>query len=90
MWQNEHKYDSLETKFRVEFFYEVIDSMIQQLQERFSQETQDLLQSFSVLQPEKLLDSNTQYSSQLGHLSQFYDLDKSSLIMEYELFMEAR
>ena len=42
MWENEHEFDSLEAKIKVKFFNEVLDCMIQQIDERFSQETQYL------------------------------------------------
>ena len=44
MWENEHEFDSLEAKIKVEFFNEGLDCMIQQIDEKFSQETQYLLQ----------------------------------------------
>ena len=48
----------------VELYNQVLDYMIQQLDERFSQETQ----CFSILQPEKLIDRNTKYVDKLNHL----------------------
>ena len=90
MWENEHEFDSLEAKIKVEFFNEVLDCMIQQIDERFSQETQYLLQCFCILQPEKLMDRNSQHVEKLNHLGTFYRLDVASLQTQYTLFMEAR
>ena len=57
---------------------------------RDSHKTQFLLQCFSILQPEKLIDRNTQYVDKLNHLGKFYQLDVASLQTQYALFMEAR
>ena len=64
--------------------------MIQQINARFSQETLFLLQCFSILQPEKLIDRNPSYIEKLDHLGKFYQLDAASLRIQYALFMEAR
>ena len=66
--------------------------MIQQIEQRFSQETQALLVSFSYLQPEKLLERGKEQEaeSNLQKLAQFYDLNASALKTEYSLFKESR
>jgi len=55
MWQNEHQHETRESKYGVEFYFQVLDCMIEQIEQWFSQETQTLLVSFSYLQPEKVL-----------------------------------
>ena len=92
MWENEHDFDNLEEKVKVEFYNEVLDCMIQQIDERFSQETQSLLQCFSILQPQKQIDRNTLYVDKLNHLGNFLpaELYVASLQTQYALFMEAR
>ena len=53
MWQNEHQHETVESKYRVEFYFQVLDGMIEQIEQRFSQETQSLFQLPP--KPEKLL-----------------------------------
>ena len=52
----EHQFQTFEEKVRVEFYYEVLDCLIQQIEERFSQSTQELLTAFASLSPKSLLD----------------------------------
>ena len=66
--------------------------MIEQIKHRFSQETQQLLVSFSSLQPEKLLsrDDTEEENDHLDHLGTYYGMDASALKTEYLLLKEAR
>ena len=68
MWQNEHQHETVESKYRVEFHSQVLDCMIEQFEQRFSQETQSLLVSFSYLQAEKLLKRVNEQECE-GHLT---------------------
>ena len=45
MWQTEHQRESLEDKYRVEFYFHVLDCMIEQIEQRFSQATQQRFHS---------------------------------------------
>ena len=92
MWQTEHHHETVESKYRVEFYYRVLDCMIEQIEQRFSQETQNLLVSFSYLQPEKLLKHGEEQraESSLQKLAQFYGMNGSALKTEYSLFKESR
>ena len=89
MWQTEHHHETVEDKY---FFYEVLDCMIEQIERRFSQETQTLVISFSYLQPEKLLKQGGEQEAEtnLMKLAQFYGLNASALKTEYSLFKESR
>ena len=89
LWQTEHHHETVESKFRVEFYYRVLDCMIEQIEQRFSQETQNLLVSFNYLQPEKMLKHGEEQraESSLQKLAQFYG---SALKTEYSLFKESR
>ena len=66
--------------------------MIEQIEQRFSQETRALLISFSYLQPEKLLKRGMEQEakSNLQKLAQFCGLNASTLKTEYSLFKESR
>ena len=66
--------------------------MIEQIEQRFSQETRALLISFSYLQPEKLLKRGMEQEaeSNLQKLAQFCGLNVSTLKTEYSLFKESR
>ena len=66
--------------------------MIEQIEQRFSQETQSLLVSFSYLQPEKLLKrvNEQECEGHLTHLAEFYEMDESALKTEYSLLKESR
>ena len=33
MWQNEHQHETVESKYRVEFYFEVLDCMIEQIEQ---------------------------------------------------------
>ena len=92
MWQTEHQHETIESRYRAEFYFQVLDSMIEQIEQRFSQETQNLLVSFSYLQPEKLLKRGEEQESEssLQHLAEFYGMNGSALKTEYSLFKEAR
>ena len=80
MWVNERDFDNLEEKLKVEFCKKVLDRMIQWIDERFSQETQFLLQCFRILQPEELIiDRNNLHVDNLDHIGSFYQLDVASL-----------
>jgi len=47
MWQSEHQHETVESKYRVEFYFQVLDCLIEQIEQQFSQETQSLLVSTS-------------------------------------------
>ena len=74
MWQNEHQHETVESKYRVEFYFQVLDCMTEQIEQRFSQETQSLLVSFSYLQPEKLLKrvNEQECEGHFTHLAEFW------------------
>ena len=94
MWQNEHHHGTLESRLRVEFYYQVLDVMIEQIEQRFSQETNHLLLCFNYLQPEKLLRREetavADCKDSLTYLGNYYGLDVTALIVEYSLFKESR
>ena len=94
MWQNEHHHGTLESRLRVEFYYQVLDVMIEQIEQRFSQETNHLLLCFNYLQPEKLLrreeTAEEDCKDSLTYLGNYYGLDVTALIVEYSLFKESR
>ena len=92
LWQTEHHHETVESKYRAEIFYQVLDCIIEQIEQRFSQETQVLLISFSYLQPEKLLKRGIEQEakSNLEKLAQFYGLNASALKTECSLFKESR
>ena len=92
MWHTEYHHETVESKYRVEFYYQVLDSMTEQIERRFSQETQNLLVSFSYLQPEKLLklDEEQESESSLQKLADFYGMNGSALKTEYSLFKVSR
>ena len=62
------------------------------IERQFSQETQNLLVSFSYLQPEKLLKQGEEQESEssLQKLAEFYGMNGSALKTEYSLFKESR
>ena len=90
LWQNEHQHETIESKYRVEFYFEVLDRMVEEIERRFSQETQTLLISFSYLQPQKLQQrvEYQQCQESLTYLGQYYKLDVLALTTQYALFKE--
>lgn len=92
-WLNEHQFGSIEAKYRVEFYYDIVDVILEQIDHRFSQSTQQLLKSFSCLAPEVLLNSSYDPSSELNYLCTFYEIPvdtMAKLYSEYCLFRNAR
>ena len=93
MWENEHHHETIEVKYRVEFYYEVLDSMIEQIEQRFSQETKNLLVSFSYIQPENLFKrggaGGHECAENLKYLGEYYELSITALTAEYSLLKES-
>lgn len=92
-WRNEHQFSTIEAKYRVEFYYDIVDVILEQIDHRFSQSTQQLLKSFSCLAPEVLLNSSYDPSSELNYLCSFYEVPidtMAKLYSEYCLFRNAR
>ena len=84
---SQHHFQGIEDQLRVEFYYESLDCLLEQMEERFSQSTQEILLS----SPQALLDRKSCPDSELSHLSSYYKLaSKDALLSEYELFRQAR
>lgn len=88
---SQHHFQAIEDQLRVEFYYESLDCLLEQMEERFSQSTQEILLSFNCLSPQALLDRKSCPDSELSNLSSYYKLaSKDALLSEYELFRQAR
>ena len=82
---NQFHYQSAKDYYRVEFYFGILDLMLNGLKSRFSKASCDILTAFSALHPSKLSTDNT---SGIKTLGEFYknDLDHVSLLAEYQVF----
>ena len=81
-WQNEHVMVSNEEKFRVTFFYEVLDIMVSEFERRFNQESRQYLTLLGGLQNRKMADD-----SLLSDICAHFSLDPVALKNEWALMI---
>lgn len=86
----QHHHSSGKSKFRIDFYYNTIDRMINALKRRFNSESVKLLKGFSALHPSRLNAIDT--VSKLEALVQFYkdDVSPDALKAEFEVFRHHR
>eukprot|EP00118_Oscarella_pearsei_P022655 m.264586 g.264586 ORF g.264586 m.264586 type:complete len:308 (+) comp40472_c3_seq1:1303-2226(+) len=87
-WQTQHHHINPEEKYRSDFYFEVLDILTQEIDRRFSQECQSILESFSALQPSQLYQDIDRNLKRVTLLSEFYNLDASEVCSEYRLLKE--
>ena len=79
---SEHLITDIEEKFRVTFFYEVLDIMISEFERRFNQESRQYLTMLGDLQNRKVADDST-----LARIASTFSLDFVALKNEWTLLV---
>ena len=81
-WENEHILLSNEDMYRVNFFYDVLDTILSEYDKRFNQESQQLLTSLGLLQNRVLLDD-----ASASQVAEYFELDPVALKSEWSLMI---